>query len=58
MAVIDVDATDDDDLGHAEAIGALADAAVAAGFADQSRMTRAFRDAFGISPGKWRKLHL
>jgi AraC-like DNA-binding protein len=36
----------------------LADAAVAAGFADQSHMTRAFRDAFGMSPGEWRKLHL
>jgi AraC-like DNA-binding protein len=36
----------------------LADAALAAGFADQSHMTRAFRNAFGMSPGQWRKLHL
>jgi AraC-like DNA-binding protein len=36
----------------------LADAALAAGFADQSHMTRAFRDAFGMSPGQWRKLQL
>ncbi|MBJ3775658.1 AraC family transcriptional regulator [Acuticoccus mangrovi] len=36
----------------------LADAALAAGFTDQSHMTRAFRDAFGTSPGEWRRLHL
>ncbi len=36
----------------------LTDAALAAGFADQSHMTRAFRDAFGMSPGRWRKLQL
>jgi AraC-like DNA-binding protein len=36
--------------------GKLADAALAAGFTDQSHMTRAFRDAFGMSPGQWRKL--
>jgi AraC-like DNA-binding protein len=36
----------------------LADAALAAGFADQSHMTRAFRDAFGMSPSQWRKLQL
>jgi AraC-like DNA-binding protein len=36
----------------------LADAALAAGFADQSHMTRAFRNAFGMSPGQWRKLQL
>jgi AraC-like DNA-binding protein len=36
----------------------LAEAALAAGFADQSHMTRAFRDAFGMSPGQWRKLQL
>jgi AraC-like DNA-binding protein len=34
----------------------LADAALAAGFTDQSHMTRTFRDAFGMSPGQWRKL--
>lgn len=34
----------------------LAEAAVAAGFADQSHMTRQFRKAFGLSPGTWRRL--
>ena len=34
----------------------LADAAFAAGFADQSHMTRQFRTAFGLSPGAWRNL--
>ena len=34
----------------------LADASLAAGFADQSHMTRQFRDAYGISPGRWLKL--
>lgn len=34
----------------------LADVALSAGFADQSHMTRAFRRAFGLSPGQWRKL--
>jgi AraC-like DNA-binding protein len=36
--------------------GALADAAADAGFADQSHMTRQFKQAFGISPGRWREL--
>jgi AraC-like DNA-binding protein len=35
----------------------LADAALASGFADQSHMTRQFKQAFGISPGRWRALH-
>jgi len=34
----------------------LADAAADAGFADQSHMTRQFKQAFGISPGCWRQL--
>ena len=33
----------------------LADAAVAAGFADQSHLTRAFRAARGITPGAYRR---
>ncbi len=31
----------------------LAGAAVEAGFADQAHLTRHFRDAFGITPGRW-----
>lgn len=34
----------------------LAEASAAAGFADQSHMTRQFRNAFGLSPGTWRNL--
>ena len=34
----------------------LADAAFDAGFADQSHMTRQFKRAFGLSPGRWREL--
>jgi AraC-like DNA-binding protein len=34
----------------------LADAAVAAGFADQSHMTRQFKQAYGVAPGQWRAL--
>lgn len=34
----------------------LADAAFGAGFADQSHMTRQFKQAFGLSPGRWREL--
>jgi len=34
----------------------LSDAALDAGFSDQSHMTRQFSDAYGISPGRWRKL--
>jgi len=33
--------------------GSLADAAVDAGFADQAHMTRHFKKAFGVTPGKW-----
>jgi AraC-like DNA-binding protein len=33
---------------------ALADAAAAAGFADQSHMTRVFARYFGLTPGAWR----
>lgn len=32
----------------------LADAALLAGFADQSHMTRAFARQFGLTPGQWR----
>lgn len=32
---------------------ALADAALACGFADQSHMTRHFRKVYGVSPGRW-----
>ncbi len=34
----------------------LADAALAAGFADQSHMTRQFRGTYGVTPGVWRSL--
>lgn len=34
----------------------LAEAALAAGFADQSHLTRQFRKAFGVTPGAWRAL--
>jgi AraC-like DNA-binding protein len=41
---------------QAISVGAsLADAAIDAGFADQSHMTRAFSRQFGISPGRWRE---
>lgn len=36
-----------------EAGAALADAAAAGGFADQSHMTRQFRRAYGLPPGRW-----
>lgn len=35
---------------------ALGDAAVAAGFADQSHMTRQFKRAYGLSPGRFRQI--
>ncbi|WP_342359387.1 AraC family transcriptional regulator [Terrarubrum flagellatum] len=35
---------------------ALAEIAFACGFADQSHMTRQFKQAFGLSPGKWRAI--
>ncbi|MCY1452541.1 Helix-turn-helix domain protein [compost metagenome] len=34
----------------------LADAALSAGFFDQSHMTRHFRHAFGLSPARWLSL--
>lgn len=34
----------------------LAHAAVAAGFADQSHMTRHFARTFGLTPGRWRQI--
>jgi len=34
----------------------LANAAAASGFADQSHMTRQFKQAYGIAPGTWRAL--
>ncbi len=34
----------------------LADAAAASGFADQSHMTRQFRRAYGLPPGRWRAI--
>jgi AraC-like DNA-binding protein len=36
----------------------LADAAAAAGFADQSHMTRSFTRQFGFTPGAWRRAQL
>ncbi|MEJ8574600.1 AraC family transcriptional regulator [Microbaculum marinum] len=35
---------------------ALAEVAADAGFADQSHMTRQFKRAYGISPGRWRRM--
>ncbi len=34
----------------------LIEAAMRAGFSDQSHMTRQFKTGFGISPGQWRRL--
>ena len=34
----------------------LADVAVAAGFADQSHLTRQFKAAYGMTPGRWQRL--
>jgi AraC family transcriptional regulator len=34
-----------------------ADVALAAGFADQSHLARAFRQILGVSPGQWRREH-
>ncbi len=42
------------DLGNGET---LVNAAAANGFSDQSHMTRHFKRAYGMSPGKWRHLN-
>jgi AraC-like DNA-binding protein len=34
----------------------LAEVAAASGFADQSHLTRQFRRAYGLSPGRWSML--
>lgn len=34
----------------------LSSAAIGAGFADQAHMTRQFAQAFGITPGRWRRM--
>lgn len=36
----------------------LAEIASACGFADQSHMTRQFKRAYGVTPGRWRRLRL
>jgi AraC-like DNA-binding protein len=36
----------------------LAEAAFMAGFADQSHMTRQFKQAFGLTPGRWHTIHV
>jgi AraC-like DNA-binding protein len=35
----------------------LAEVASAAGFADQSHLTRTFRSYFGVTPSEYRRLH-
>lgn len=49
-------------LDHARALmrrgDSIADAAYASGFADQSHMTRCFKQAYGLPPGRWRAVHL
>jgi AraC-like DNA-binding protein len=35
----------------------IADAAFGSGFADQSHMTRQFKLAYGLPPGRWRAIH-
>jgi AraC-like DNA-binding protein len=42
--------------GDIAAGASLVDAAVRAGFSDQSHMTRRFKAGYGISPGQWRRL--
>jgi AraC-like DNA-binding protein len=37
--------------------GSLVSVAALNGFADQSHMTRHFKRAYGMSPGKWRQLN-
>ncbi|MFJ5369721.1 helix-turn-helix transcriptional regulator, partial [Bosea sp. CER48] len=34
----------------------LVDVAFACGFSDQSHLTRQFRRAYGVTPGRWRAL--
>jgi AraC-like DNA-binding protein len=34
----------------------LAETAVMSGFADQSHMTRQFKQAFGLTPGRWQAI--
>jgi len=36
----------------------LVDAALACGFSDQSHLTRQFRSAYGLTPGRWRAMHV
>ena len=36
----------------------LAEAALGAGFADQSHMTRQFKQAYGLPPGRWRAIRV
>ncbi|MCK6450926.1 MAG: AraC family transcriptional regulator [Alphaproteobacteria bacterium] len=36
----------------------LAEAALASGFADQSHMTRQFKQAYGLPPGRWRAIRV
>jgi AraC-like DNA-binding protein len=35
----------------------LAELALASGFADQPHLTRMFRSAFGVTPGRYARLH-
>jgi AraC-like DNA-binding protein len=35
----------------------LAEVALTAGFADQPHLTRMFRSAFGVTPGRYARLH-
>jgi AraC-like DNA-binding protein len=45
------------DLARALMFGgySMAEAAVCAGFFDQSHMTRQFTQTYGVSPGRWMK---
>jgi len=36
---------------------ALAELALTAGFADQAHFTRMFRSAYGVTPGRYARLH-
>ncbi|WP_200834867.1 AraC family transcriptional regulator [Phyllobacterium salinisoli] len=49
-------------LDHAKRVmrqgAALAEAALSSGFADQSHMTRQFKQAYGMPPGRWRTINL